>query len=60
MYEVRGYKTNKLYVIGTKAECFRLLDERFKYKPGKNDGKKITEPSVYPEPLIIMKRADTK
>lgn len=58
MYEFVGYVTGKVYATGTKADCFRKLDEEF-LNWETSEGYTIKgriNPSVYPEPIIIREK----
>lgn len=47
MFKVVGETSGKIYVTGTRADCFRELNKQYPYKKNLND--------VYPEVLIIEK-----
>lgn len=47
MIKLVGDKSGKVYATGTKADCFRKLNEQFPYE--KNTRK------VYPEPLWVVR-----
>jgi len=61
MYQAIGIESKKVYAQGSKAECFRLLNERHPYiasqksESGWGRGGILTDKPVFTEPIIVSK-----
>lgn len=60
-YTIVGSITKLPYVEGTKAECFRMLNEKYPYfikDANHKHGIRATD-RVYQEPLMILEQGET-
>lgn len=54
MIRIVGEQTGKVYVQGSKAECFRELQKKYPYKK-RGERRPTTNEHVYQEPLLVLK-----
>lgn len=52
MIKIVGLVTGKVYVTGSRSDCFRKLQKKYPYKIAKE--KMVTNDAVYPEPLVVV------
>lgn len=56
MYSIIGLNTKQTYAEGSKAECFRTINEKFKFERLYERSTRGRKNSIYHEPLRVVRK----